>query len=199
MKRILKFAALPILIAGGALIWLPRAQLSELELISFGVVAVLLILLVPLWYEARTWRRAARRRHRQLHSARSTHARGDEYNLREVVSRYVEPYRTMAARNGVELVVAFADSIPEWFTGTGAGLEKIISKQLNDIVRATKKGYIVLQVKCHKEGDGRARLRFRVDAMPSYSERKVASAARSLAEMEPTRVGMQPVQTMFCH
>jgi hypothetical protein len=98
-----------------------------------------------------------------------------------VVDRYVEPFRVTAAKKGLQLVLELPDSIPDRFTGTGAGLQKVIARQLIDIIRVTPKGFIILRVKSEKAHDGRARIRFLSDAASSYGKRKI------LAELQPER------------
>jgi two-component system, sensor histidine kinase len=84
------------------------------------------------------------------------------FRLRETLLQSVEVLRYAAEQKHIGLKLILADDVPEWIMGDPLRMRQVLLNLLNNAVKFTEKGEVILQVFHEQAGSYRSRLTFSV-------------------------------------
>ena len=77
----------------------------------------------------------------------------DKFNLALVIKEIVDPFKSVARRNGVVIESQMGKSIPEQLYGDGRKIQRILSNLLSNAFKFTQSGYVKLSVRNETHND----------------------------------------------
>ncbi len=84
------------------------------------------------------------------------------FNLHDVMDNMSDIFSKKAGEKNIELVISIADDVPCALVGDPLRLGQVLTNLINNAVKFTDKGDVVVKVSLIKKGKDRARLRFTV-------------------------------------
>jgi len=113
------------------------------------------------------------------------------YRLRDEIHRAVSTLAPLAYRHGLDLSVCVAPDVPETVVGDDGRLRQILSHLVDNAIKFTREGEVVVRVGVASTEDGRARIRFSVRdtgiGIPEADQARIFEAF-SQADASTTRV-----------
>ncbi|MFP4105428.1 MAG: response regulator, partial [Phycisphaerae bacterium] len=107
-----------------------------------------------------------------------------EFSLRQMVSDICKPLGYRADRKDLELVCDIHPAVPDVLLGDGGRICQVITNLVNNAVKFTEQGEVVISVRRQQAGNGKARLRFAVRdtgiGIPPEQQKAVFEAFRQV-------------------
>jgi len=84
----------------------------------------------------------------------STESVNDHFDLRHVVETIVLEHTPRAEEKNIDLIISYRDFVPHYVIGNLQNIRRIINNLLENAIKFTDKGYVMVAVEClHTEGD----------------------------------------------
>src|SRR4029453_19132684 len=84
------------------------------------------------------------------------------FGVRESIARTLKPFAPPAEQKGLELIYRISDRVPERVTGDPVRMRQILSNLVNNAVKFTSNGHILVDLDTVAAGDGKVGLQLKV-------------------------------------
>ncbi|MFA5902663.1 MAG: response regulator [Desulfobacula sp.] len=87
----------------------------------------------------------------------------NKFNLQKVLGETLDMLSPEAEKKGVEVILRYLPDLPQWFTGDSGRIRQVLMNLINNAIKFTAKGHVLVNVECEDSSTQRPILQISVE------------------------------------